>query len=273
MWPCCPIRCAEPPDDLLQILAGAALWRPAGPHAVPAKRASARLIARGAAPFRQFRSASISSRPRCAARATRLHADRRAAPAGKIRRARRRLRLRHILRNRAGGRDRAQDAGEFETALRDIRYHNGIVNWYERNHYFFEWSRAQRREQDCAAGSPWTARSTSKRPSIGKRASASGNSRCGSFRAPCFWPTKTSWRPATSSASSRRRRTWIISTSVLSSSRPTASCCCATPPKAGTACWTSAWTALSRTIACATSRCCGRKSRRQPHVARPRKRI
>ena len=35
----------------------------------------------------------------------------------------------------------AHDFGEFETSLREIRYHNGIVNWYERNHYFFEWSR------------------------------------------------------------------------------------------------------------------------------------
>jgi hypothetical protein len=35
----------------------------------------------------------------------------------------------------------ARDFGEFETTLREIRYRNGIVNWYERNHYFFEWSR------------------------------------------------------------------------------------------------------------------------------------
>ena len=33
----------------------------------------------------------------------------------------------------------AHDIGEFETALREIRYRNGIVNWFERNHYFFEW--------------------------------------------------------------------------------------------------------------------------------------
>jgi len=35
----------------------------------------------------------------------------------------------------------SQDIGEFESMLREIRYHNGIVNWFERNHYFFEWSR------------------------------------------------------------------------------------------------------------------------------------
>ena len=33
----------------------------------------------------------------------------------------------------------AHNIGEFETTLREIRYHNGIVTWRERNHYFFEW--------------------------------------------------------------------------------------------------------------------------------------
>jgi N-acetylmuramoyl-L-alanine amidase-like len=33
----------------------------------------------------------------------------------------------------------ARNLGEFETVLRKIRYHNGIVQWRERNHYFFEW--------------------------------------------------------------------------------------------------------------------------------------
>jgi hypothetical protein len=33
----------------------------------------------------------------------------------------------------------ARNLGEFETVLREIRYHNGIVTWRERNHYFFEW--------------------------------------------------------------------------------------------------------------------------------------
>ncbi|HXX07948.1 MAG TPA: N-acetylmuramoyl-L-alanine amidase-like domain-containing protein [Pseudolabrys sp.] len=28
---------------------------------------------------------------------------------------------------------------EFDSALRAIRYHNGVVSWRERNHYFFEW--------------------------------------------------------------------------------------------------------------------------------------
>jgi len=35
----------------------------------------------------------------------------------------------------------ARDIGGFEQELRNIRYHNGVVSWRERNHYFFEWSR------------------------------------------------------------------------------------------------------------------------------------
>lgn len=35
----------------------------------------------------------------------------------------------------------ARDRNEFEEALREIRYRHGFVNWFERNHYFFEWSR------------------------------------------------------------------------------------------------------------------------------------
>lgn len=33
----------------------------------------------------------------------------------------------------------ARNLGDFETVLRKIRYHNGVVQWRERNHYFFEW--------------------------------------------------------------------------------------------------------------------------------------
>lgn len=34
---------------------------------------------------------------------------------------------------------RAHDIGGFEDSLREIRYRKGYVNWFERNHYFFEW--------------------------------------------------------------------------------------------------------------------------------------
>ena len=34
---------------------------------------------------------------------------------------------------------RSRDTGSFEDTLREIRYRKGYVNWFERNHYFFEW--------------------------------------------------------------------------------------------------------------------------------------
>lgn len=34
---------------------------------------------------------------------------------------------------------RSHDIGGFADVLREIRYHKGAVNWFERNHYFFEW--------------------------------------------------------------------------------------------------------------------------------------
>lgn len=45
----------------------------------------------------------------------------------------------------------AHDVGEFEQTLRAIRYHNGVVTWRERNHYFFEWSRHNVENKTCRA--------------------------------------------------------------------------------------------------------------------------
>jgi hypothetical protein len=45
----------------------------------------------------------------------------------------------------------ASDRGEFDAALRTIRYHDGIVTWRERNHYFFEWSRHNIENKICRA--------------------------------------------------------------------------------------------------------------------------
>jgi hypothetical protein len=45
----------------------------------------------------------------------------------------------------------AHDIREFETVLREIRYRNGIVNWFERNHYFFEWSQHNIENKMCRA--------------------------------------------------------------------------------------------------------------------------
>jgi hypothetical protein len=43
----------------------------------------------------------------------------------------------------------AGDRAQFETRLQYIRYRNGIVNWFERNHYFFEWCRNNVENQTC----------------------------------------------------------------------------------------------------------------------------
>ncbi len=43
----------------------------------------------------------------------------------------------------------ARNTGEFETKLREIRYHNGIVTWRERNHYFFDWSKHNVENKIC----------------------------------------------------------------------------------------------------------------------------
>jgi hypothetical protein len=44
---------------------------------------------------------------------------------------------------------RARDLPEFETALREIRYRHGFVNWFERNHYFFEWCQRNVENKTC----------------------------------------------------------------------------------------------------------------------------
>lgn len=45
----------------------------------------------------------------------------------------------------------ARDPSEFKDALRAIRYHNGIVSWRERNHYFFEWGEHNVENKTCQA--------------------------------------------------------------------------------------------------------------------------
>jgi N-acetylmuramoyl-L-alanine amidase-like len=43
----------------------------------------------------------------------------------------------------------AHNLAEFAPRLRAIRYHNGIVNWYQRNHYFFEWCEHNVENKTC----------------------------------------------------------------------------------------------------------------------------
>jgi len=45
----------------------------------------------------------------------------------------------------------AENPGEFESVLRRIRYHNGVVSWRERNHYFFEWGQHNIENKVCQA--------------------------------------------------------------------------------------------------------------------------
>jgi len=46
---------------------------------------------------------------------------------------------------RAGSRD------NFSSALKTIRYHDGVVSWRERNHYFFEWGQHNVENKVCKA--------------------------------------------------------------------------------------------------------------------------
>jgi len=43
----------------------------------------------------------------------------------------------------------AHDIGDFEQALRNIRYHNGVVSWRARNHYYYEWSQHNVENKTC----------------------------------------------------------------------------------------------------------------------------
>ena len=45
----------------------------------------------------------------------------------------------------------AREPGDFDTVLRTIRYHDGVVAWHERNHYYFEWSQHNVENKVCRA--------------------------------------------------------------------------------------------------------------------------
>jgi hypothetical protein len=44
---------------------------------------------------------------------------------------------------------RAGSRGSFNTVLKSIRYHDGVVSWRERNHYFFEWGQHNIENKVC----------------------------------------------------------------------------------------------------------------------------
>jgi Protein of unknown function (DUF1460) len=43
----------------------------------------------------------------------------------------------------------AGNRSEFDSVLRIVRYHNGVVAWRERNHYFFEWCQHNVENKTC----------------------------------------------------------------------------------------------------------------------------
>jgi hypothetical protein len=43
----------------------------------------------------------------------------------------------------------AREPAQFDENLRTIRYHNGVVAWRERNHYFFEWGQHNVENKIC----------------------------------------------------------------------------------------------------------------------------
>ena len=145
----------------------------------------------------------------------------------------------------------------------NIRYHDGIVNWYERNHYFFEWSRHNIENKMCRAvaidGSVEIDKTVYWHKALGRRRFA---------------------------MQVMPRAVFMDSVALLHTGdivgfvteRPNLDyfhfgfiafdddgefllAACRAKPR--TVCSTSAWTLSSRTIACVTSRCCGRRSRRQ----------
>ena len=68
---------------------------------------------------------------------------------------------------------KARDLGEFETNLKAIRYRNGVVEWRERNHYFFEWSQNNIENKTCRQismdGSVELKKSVYWHPELGRR--------------------------------------------------------------------------------------------------------
>jgi hypothetical protein len=44
---------------------------------------------------------------------------------------------------------RAESHDRFDSVLKTIRYHGGVVSWHERNHYFFEWGQHNVENKVC----------------------------------------------------------------------------------------------------------------------------
>ncbi len=126
----------------------------------------------------------------------------------------------------------AENPGEFDSVLRKIRYHNGIVNWRERNHYFFEWGQHNIENGVCQAvdipGSIEIQKTVYWHRELGRRLFSMTV-----VPAQPSWPTSRCSPAEISSALLRNGRTWTTFMSALLPSAATANCCCGTLRKAG----------------------------------------
>ena len=236
----------------------------------PAKRASARLIdeARALAEPISQRIDFISAR---AARHALpgLHADRRAAAAGTIRACATTPSIASPSAKPCWPRRIARDLGEFETALRDDPLSQRHRELARAQSLFLRVGPAQCREQDLPRGRHGR---RGRHRKDGLLAQASSARRRFAMR---VIPRATFLANKAHAGERRYRRLRdaaaeprLFPHRLCRLRRATANCCCGMPRKAGTACSTSAWTASSRSIACAMSRCCGRRSRRPPSRSR-----
>ena len=141
----------------------------------------------------------------------------------------------------------AHDIAEFEQVLRNIRYHNGVVTWRERNHYYLRVGPAQYREQNLPLPRHGRLGRHQQDGLLASRAWAADIRHDASSRAPPSWPTARQLAIGdivgfvTHAAESG-----LFPLRLCRLRREGANCCCGTPSKASIACSTSAWTASSR---------------------------
>jgi hypothetical protein len=68
---------------------------------------------------------------------------------------------------------RVASRDNFNSALKTIRYHDGVVSWRERNHYFFEWGQHNVENKVCKAidmaGSTEIEKDVNWHPALGRR--------------------------------------------------------------------------------------------------------
>lgn len=154
----------------------------------------------------------------------------------------------------------AGNPDEFDSVLRKIRYHNGVVSWRERNHYFFEWGQHNIENKICRPlvmpGSIEIEKNVYWHKELGKRRFS-----IAVIPRAFFLANKSMLANGDIVGFITQRPIWTISMLASSPSAVAARCCCGTLRKAATACLMNVWTVSSRPTAYASSRCCGHRSR------------